>query len=176
MLLASSTASSSVANVRDRGDRAEHLLVEGAHAGLHAGEHGRPVERPVEGAAGGQLGAGRDRVLDDAVDAVDLAAADHRPERHLARGRIADRQMLGLGDQLLGQRVGDLLVREDEPGRHADLALVEPGAERTRRGDAVEIGIVEHDHGVLAAELELHLLEMLAGELADAGARPRSSR
>src|SRR5262245_60367938 len=36
----------------DRRDRAEHLLVEGAHAGLHAGEHGRTVERTIEGAAG----------------------------------------------------------------------------------------------------------------------------
>src|SRR5262245_8565933 len=39
----------------DRRDRAEHLLVEGAHAGLHAGEHGRTVERTVEGAAGVEL-------------------------------------------------------------------------------------------------------------------------
>ena len=114
------------------------------------------------------LAPGRDGVLDDAVDAVDLAAADHRPERHLPRGRIADRQMLGLGDELLGQRVGDLLVRDHEAGGHADLALVEPGAERDGGGDRVEIGVLEHDDRVLAAELELHLLEVLAGKLADA--------
>ena len=33
-----------------------------------------------------------------------------------------------------------------------------------------EFGIFEHDHRVLAAEFELHLLEMFAGQFADAPA------
>ena len=160
----------------DRSDRAEHLFVEGAHAGLHTREDGRPVEWTVEGAAGGKLGAGGDRILDDAVDAIDLRTADDRAERHLPRGRVADRQMLRLGDELLGQRIGDLLVRDDEAGGHADLPLVEPGAESYCRGDPIEIGVLKHDDGVLAAELELHFLEMLASKLADAAADRARSR
>ena len=155
--------------------RPEHLLVEGAHAGLHAGEHGRAVERTIEGAAGVELRTRRDRVLDDAVDTIDLTAADHRSERHLSGGWIAHGQVLGLGDELLGERVDDVLVRDNEAGRHADLPLMEPGAEGDGGGDRVEIGVVQHDDRVLAAELELHLLEVLARKLADAAPDPARS-
>src|ERR1700729_3394474 len=75
--LASCTASSSLPIEV----MAATLLVEGAHARLHAGEHGRLVERSVECSAGFELGAGRDRVVDDAVNALHLRLVDHRPER-----------------------------------------------------------------------------------------------
>ena len=67
-----------------------------------------------------------------------------------------------------------LSLRQDAAGGHADLALMEPGAERDRRSGGVEIGVLQHDHGVLAAEFELDLLQMLAGEFADAA--PDSAR
>jgi hypothetical protein len=47
------------------------------------------------------------------------------PEVGIAHGKV-----LRLGHQLFGQRIDDFLVRDDEAGGHADLALVEPGAER----------------------------------------------
>ena len=72
-----------------------------------------------------------------------------------------------LSTSFLGQRRDDLVPRQHAAGGHADLALVEPGAEGDRRRRGVEIGVLEYDHGVLAAEFELHLLQMLAGELAD---------
>ena len=44
---------------------------------------------------------------------------------------------------------------------------MEPGAESDRGSRRIEIGVLHDDHGILAAELELHFLQMLAGELAD---------
>ena len=71
-------------------------------------------------------------------------------------------------DQPLGEVARDLAVREHRAGRHADLALVQVGAPGDARGGDIEVGVVEHDGGVLAAELERHLLQVPARELADA--------
>ena len=129
-----------------------------------------PIERPVERAAGLELGARLDRVLDDAVDAVDLRAADDRPERDLPE-RIADRQVLGLGRQLLGERRGD---PSHWPARGPSPCRSGPGGTRRRRRWprplASRSASSQDDDGVLAAELELDLLQMLAGEFADAPA------
>ena len=76
--------------------------------------------------------------------------------------------MLGLGHEFLGERPDDLVLGQHAAGGHADLPLMEPGAERDRRSRCVEIGVVQHDHRVLAAKLELHFFQMLACELADA--------
>src|SRR5271155_370001 len=53
------------------------------------------------------------------------------------------------------------------PVGHANLTLVEPGAESDRRSGSIEIGVVKDDDGVLAAKLKLDLFKVLAGEFAD---------
>src|SRR3972149_1330600 len=55
--------------------------------------------------------------------------ADERAQDDVL-ARIAGRQRLGLGRELVEEGIGDLLVDDDALGRHADLALVGEGAER----------------------------------------------
>ena len=118
-----------------------------------------------------------DGVVDDGLDACDLAVADDRAERHLPVDGIARRQMAGLGATRRSVSASAIaLVHQDQPRRHADLALMQAGAPGDVGGGDVEVGIVEHDQRVLAAEFELHLLQMLAGEFADLARRPRPSR
>ena len=47
---------------------------------------------------------------------------------------------------------------------------MEPGAEGDGGSGRIDVGVVQHDHRVLAAEFELHLFQMLAGQFADATA------
>ena len=81
--------------------------------------------------------------------------------------RIAGRQRCGALGELGDEGVGDLLVDDDALGRHADLALVDEGAEDRGVDRRVEVGVVEHDQRRLAAEFEQHRLQMLGGELGD---------
>ena len=95
-----------------------------------------------------------------------MRAADHRSERYLSQ-RVADRQVLRLRHQFFGQRPNDLILSQHAARGHADLTLMEPGAESDRGSRRIEIGVLHDDHGILAAEFELHFLQMLAGEFAD---------
>ncbi|MNY80733.1 hypothetical protein D3C86_2219260 [compost metagenome] len=57
--------------------------------------------------------------------------------------------------------------------RHTDLSLVEPGTEGGGTRCRVEIGIVEDNEIVGAAELERYLLQMASGQFADAASHRR---
>ena len=72
-----------------------------------------------------------------------------------------------------GESVGDRLVDDDALGRHADLTLIEEGAESGGFHRLVEVGVVEHDERRLAAELEQHRLQVARGDLGDDPADPR---
>jgi ParB family chromosome partitioning protein len=111
-----------------------------------------------------------DRVGQEPVRAVALALVDHRPEADLRARRVADRDRRRLGrervDVRLVQRAGD----EVTAGGDAGLALVVPRRPRADHRRLVEVGVVEHDQRVVAAELERHALELGAGDLGDAPA------
>ena len=65
---------------------------------------------------------------------------------------------------------------EDPPRRHADLALVQEGAERRRVHRVVEVGVVEDDQRVVAAELEHDALQLPSGRLGEPPSRLRRAR
>jgi hypothetical protein len=73
----------------------------------------------------------------------------------------------GLGGQLLDELRGHLAVDQDAVGRHADLALVEEGGKRRRFDRGVEVGVVQHDDRILAAQFQQHRLQVLAAVLGD---------
>ena len=79
----------------------------------------------------------------------------------------ADLESFGAGDEFLGEFGGDLLVQDDAAGGGAALAGGAEGSpERAVEGE-VEVGVVEDDHGVLAAHLERAGLEVGGGGLSD---------
>ena len=68
--------------------------------------------------------------------------------------------------------VGDARLHQVPSGRHADLALVGEGPPRPDRGRGLDVDVVEHEQRRVAAELEVHPLEVLGRERADRAAGP----
>ena len=64
------------------------------------------------------------------------------------------------------------LVHHDALGRHADLPLIDEGAECGCVDRLIEVGVVEHQQRRFAAELEQNGLEMPSGGLGNNAADP----
>ena len=69
--------------------------------------------------------------------------------------------------------VGDRPLDDDPARRHADLALVQVGAERGGVDGVVEVGVGQHDQRVLTAQLEHDALQVPAGGLGELAAGGR---
>ena len=144
----------------DHEDRAEDLLLGDRHGVVDVGEQ-RRLDPPALGelvaggpsSADGQRGALGLPLLDVAEDAVALLGRDHRAHDHVGSLRVA----VGHGGEHALEHLDALLVAragQQHPGLDgAALAGVEAGAHAHQRGEA-EVGVVEHDRGRLAAELE----------------------
>lgn len=74
------------------------------------------------------------------------------------------------GGQLLSEGVLDGLVDEDSLRGHADLAAVDEGAEGAVLGGKIQVGVLPHDGGGLAAQLQYNGLEMLSCQLGNGSA------
>ena len=116
--------------------------------------------------------AGGDRGVEHPLRAVALGLVDHRAEADARVGRVADRDRLRAlgerGDVAVVERAGDDVAA----GGDAGLALVVPGRPRADHRGVVDVGVVEHDERVVAAELERAVLELAAGDLRDLAAGP----
>src|SRR5947207_2330726 len=101
--------------------------------------------------------------LDVFHDGLELTTAHRRS--HLGRGvePVADAQCPGSGDELFEKRLIDPLVYDDAAcGGAALAARAEPAPEASFHRQ-LEVGVL-HDHDdVLAAHLEMHLLERWRG-------------
>ena len=160
-----------VGDAGDRGDRAEGLFAQHrrARGGIGA-DHGRlvPGARLVGGlAAGEDAGARRLGGADDPGELVAQVLAGHRAELGLGVERGAAAQALGRVGEALLELVGDRLDDDEPLRRDAALAGV-----LEARGDRdldrlLEVGVVEHDEGVGAAELEHRRLDRPPGRFAD---------
>ena len=69
------------------------------------------------------------------------------------------------------ERISDGTLDDDPPRRHADLSLMEEGAECGCIDRVVEVRVGEHDERVLAAELEHDALEVAPRRLGEAPSR-----
>nr|WP_197697921.1 hypothetical protein [Micromonospora echinofusca] len=156
--MARATASSSVREAVHGDDRAEGLLGVHPHAGSDAGEHGRfeDVRADVAAvpAAGVQGGAPLDGVGHVRGDGVELPRGGQRAEVGLEVAADAQPQRRGARDEaaqeLVVQRVGDV----DAFGGDAELAGAgEAGPDRAL-DRPVQVGVVEHEQRVLAAQLQ----------------------
>ena len=83
----------------------------------------------------------------------------HRPHAAVLVQPVARLELGGTRDQLLHQRVVRAFLHIQALGRKALLAAVEEPPDRDRPGGALEVGVVEHDARVAAAELERDLLQ-----------------
>ena len=155
-----------VAERLDGQHRAERLVLDDRHRAVAAVEQrGQVVEavgqRRVVGPAARRSAAWRprrSRARRTASTFSRCAAEISGPVSAFVVERPAEPDQLGAADQLVDELVVDRLL-DDQPGAgRAHLAGVQEhrGQREVQRGLAVGVG--EHDVGVLAAELEGHLL------------------
>src|SRR5207248_10114298 len=155
-----------VAHGDERRRRAEDLLLRDPHPRLDVAEDRRPVvEAVAEPVAARHLAAGeqaRALVLPDLrvrVDLLERALVDDRADVGVVLPAGPEPHLLRSGDELRLQRVVDALLDDDATRGGAALAGGAEGRPDDPVDGEVEVGVVEDDDGVLAAELEVDVLE-----------------
>ena len=183
--LAISSASLEGGVAIDRRHRAEDLLAPDLRLVRRRAEQGRGQAAALvdQLAAGEQLGAGGDRLVDPLLDPVAVARGDQRPDVGLVVERVADLELLDVGDQPLGEGVGDVLLDEDALDRDAALAGVREGVDLRFVGRRLPVAVGVDDQRRVGAQLEVDLLvgDAAADAPADLGragegSAPRSAR
>ena len=109
-------------------------------------------------------------------DAVALCRAVERTEIGVGNVGTADNLLAGFGNERVDELVVHARARDHACRGRAVLArVVEPGA-RDARGRGLDISLVGHDARRVAAELEVHALEVGRGRRGDFHARAHASR
>ena len=150
---------------RDHGqERSEHFLLRDAHPGDGAGDQRRLDVMPAAGtvmrlAADGDGRAVLPRDVEIAADLCEMPLVDQRPDFGRGIEGMPDLQRLDPRGELFDEFVGDALLDQQPARRGAALAIERVDHEHDGIERAVEIGVVEHDHRVLAAEFEMHALQ-----------------
>ena len=164
MLLAMATASSSSSNGQHHDHRAEDLLLDRLHLRLAAGEQRR---RHVEARARCAPGDDRRRRLgafvgaggDVALDAVALRGRDDRPDDRVLVERVAHLQVAGASRRAASTSSSYVLRCTIARVGAVQIWPLWNAHTLPMRGDrGVDVGVVEHQRGALAAELEQQAL------------------
>ena len=100
------------------------------------------------------------------LEALGEALVQHRAVQDVLR-RVADRRAAQPLVELADVLVVDRLVDDRGAERRAALAGRAVAAEQRALDREVDVGVVHHDHRVLAAELEARRLQVAAAQLAD---------
>ena len=165
----------------DRDDGAEALLDHRGVLPIALVQHGRGVEVPVlmllaaPVAADPQAGAGLDAALDVVGDLVPVLLGDQRAGLGLLVERTAHDDVAGAADDLVDEALRDRVLHDQARACRADQPGVrECGIEGVVHG-GVEVGIGEHDIGVLAAQLQGDLLHAVGRRLGDPPAGDEAS-
>jgi hypothetical protein len=107
---------------------------------------------------------------------LELLVVDHRPDVRAGLERVIDPQRLHLLDHRLYEAVVDAFGHHQAARRRAALAGREERALDRRVDGDVEVRVVEHHLRVLAAHLELQLLQPFDGARARCSVPSRPSR
>ena len=96
-----------------------------------------------------------------------MAGGGERTHLGLWIERIAHANRFGERQELLEERIGDLLLQQQPRSRDASLPLIVEDREGRAAHGGIERGVVEDDVGALAAEFELHALQISRRSLHD---------
>ncbi len=158
----------------DGDDRPEGLLGADGHGLRDTVEDGGLVEVRADvragDPAGDQLRAPLDGVGDMRLDRLQLPLPHQRTHVGAVGQGGTEPHRLGAGGEALQEGVGDRLVDVEPLDGDAELAgRGEAGAYGTRRG-LLDVGVLQHQHGVLAAEFEGDADQAGGGALGDLAA------
>ena len=178
--LARRTASASSRERRNRQHRAEGFFLHHAHVVIDVGQHGgrkkswAQIAQPC--ASGQHASAALPRVLYLRFHHAHLPLVDHGADFGCRVHAIADAQLARLLAARIQERGVQTLMHVAAFDRQAGLAGVhERSPNRAARGD-LDVGIFEHQHGVLAAQFEHHRKQAFGGDLRDSAAGGDASR
>ena len=164
-------ASSSSSTGQDRHHRAEDLLAGDAHVGRDVAED-RRLHVPAVGqlaarAARRRTAASRPRPARSRRTRMTVRSCRSEtsgPSRTPSRSPGPSGPGPDARQQPLGERLQHGALHEHAARRRALLAGARQRGDRDLLGGVVEVGVVEHDARVLAAELELHLDQPLGAD------------
>lgn len=143
-------------------DRAEDFFLGDFHRVVRAGEEGWAHEaafRPDAAAASGYRCAVLAGGFEVAGHLVEMGLVDQRTDFGLWVEGMTDLDVVHPIDEPCLEFLGNRVLHQKARGRGAALSVERIDHEDCRIQRPVEIGIVENDHGVLAAELEMHPLQ-----------------
>mmetsp|Transcript_59426 Transcript_59426/g.140466 ORF Transcript_59426/g.140466 Transcript_59426/m.140466 type:complete len:548 (-) Transcript_59426:2329-3972(-) len=161
-----------------RRHRAEGLLARAQHLRCGVGEQGR-LEEAAAGAfdalaAGQQLGAERNGVGDMGLHLLQRLLVDQRADVDARLEAVARPQRRNPGRKLLQEGVVDACLHIDAVGADAGLAGIAVLAGDGAFDGRIEVCIVKHDEGRVAAQFQAELLDrrraLLHQDPADLGA------
>ncbi len=159
-----------------RDHRAEGLLLADLHRGSDAVQDGRLEEqRPDLGAglaAREDGGARLDGLLDVPGDGLQLLGGDQRAHPRAPRQAAAEPQCAGPGGEPGEELVGDRAVHVEPLDRYAELPGGGEAGPDGAFGGLVQVGVGQHQHGVLAAQLQRGADQAGGGLLGDLAAGP----
>ena len=143
---------------RHRQHRAEGFLLDDAHVRRHIGQQRRRVEVwPQFGqalSAPQQARAMQYRVSHMLVHNAQLALVDERPHFDLRPNSVAHTQLGDLVTASFEELLVEAAMNVTALDRKARLAGIHERAPQGAAGSNVHVGIVEHDHGIFAAQLQ----------------------
>src|SRR5690606_17459257 len=136
----------------DGEDRAEDLLVLDLHAGPRVGQDRGFHHRTLALPAAQQAGALRQGFVHPGLDPDRRALIDHGADVDPFLHRVAHTAGPYLGDQQLGEPLGDAAMDEDALDTDAVLAAVDDAAAHATGGGVLEIGVLGNDDRAVAAQ------------------------
>jgi len=145
----------------NRADRTEDLLAHNLHIRPHIGKDSRLDKVSLIAVA---LAASNDlrtiglAALDVSHDAIELQLANLRALEGLRVEGVADLVLLGALLKGLEELIVDTFLHEDARAGAAALSVVEVDAKVDPADGLLDVGVVKHDVGRLATQLESHLL------------------
>ena len=152
----------------DRNHRPENFFLRDAHLGIDVDEHGRFQEPAVlvfaliqTIAAANHLGAFGLGDFDVAQVSLELVLVHRRAHLNRLVEPITDLDLLRARHKVLDKLPVYALLHDDAAGRGAALSGGTERAPESALNGQFEVGVIEHDHGILAAEFERAVLEAL---------------
>jgi hypothetical protein len=93
------------------------------------------------------------------MHSLELLLIDERTDRYFFPEWIADRERCGSRRKLFQVRIRNFAKNDVTAGGHADLTLMEERSPSPGRTGCVEVAVIQHQHGTVAAQFERHFLE-----------------
>ncbi|AEM40626.1 hypothetical protein KVU_0787 [Ketogulonicigenium vulgare WSH-001] len=151
----------------DHRDGAKGFVIHDQRILRHIGQHGRGIEIALvanAATAGDQTRAAVDGILDHAFQCRDAPVIRERTHLAVRVQPVADLDLFCRAGKAVDEPIRDAILHQKARGRDADLTRVAEFMLYGQGDGRLDIGIIEHQHGGVAAQLHRGALHMQAGE------------